>query len=47
MNKNSPALPMKQKPHVIQDENVMLNVPNLVKKINQLQPHLQPYDIET
>ena len=31
IDKNSPALPTKQKPHAIPDENDMLNLPNLVK----------------
>ena len=47
INKNSPTLPTKQKPHVILDKNGMLNMPNVVTKITQSQPHLQPRVIET
>ena len=47
INKDFTSLPMKQKPHVIPDDNGMLNMPNLVKQITQPHPHLQPHVVET
>ena len=47
IEKNSPILPTTQNQHVIPDENGILNVPNLVEEITQMQPHLQPHVIET
>ena len=46
-NKNSHALLINQKLHVIQDENGMWNLPNLGKQITQQQPQLQPHFIES
>ena len=40
IKKSSPAFSIKQKPHVVPEENDTLNVPNLDKQITQPKPHL-------